>query len=101
MEPRREGNPGIDARVNKNGERFRAFCSDNALSHLNGAVRKRGDWSSRISTGLWTRHAPSYGPSTVLDYSLVSNEQMDTVQSFHVNQGGLLGGSSDHNFLVI
>ena len=94
------GIPGNDVRVNKNGERFVAFCRDNSLVHLNGAVRKEGDWSTRISSGLWTRHAPSYGPSTVLDYSLVSIEHMETVRSFHVDEGGDMGGSSDHCFLV-
>ena len=85
------GIPGNDVRVNKNGERFMAFCRDNSLVHLNGAVRKGGDWSTRILSGLWTRHAPSYGPSTVLDYSLVSIEHVETVRSFHVDEGGTWG----------
>ena len=94
------GIPGNDIRVNKNGKRFLDFCAVNSLVHLNGAVRTPGDWATRISSGLWTRHAATYGSSTVLDYSLVSKEHMDSVLSFHVDQNGSMGGSSDHNFTI-
>ena len=86
------GIPGNDVRVNKNGKRFLDFCAVNSLVHLNGAVRTPGDWATRISSGLWTRHAATYGSSTVLDYSLVSKEHMDSVLSFHVDQNGSMGG---------
>ena len=93
------GIPGNDPRCNLNGDRFRAFLDNNNLTHLNGAVRTVGDWSTRISKGIWTRHAPNYGGSTVLDYSVVSSEHLESVKTFEVDQNGIFGGASDHNFL--
>ena len=93
------GIPGNDKRTNRNGERLRVFLENNNLTHLNGAVRTTGDWSTRISTGLWTRHASNYRGSTVLDYSVVSSEHLESVKRFEVDENGLCGGASDHNFL--
>ena len=96
----RGGIQGNDDRVNRNGERFIAFCQDNNLVHLNGAVRVPGDWSTRVSQGLWTRHSHSYGSSTVLDYSVVSSEHLDSALCFWVDENGAMGGGSDHNMAV-
>ena len=94
------GIQGNDPRVNRNGQRFVAFCKDNNLVHLNGAVRVPGDWSTRVSSGLWTRHSPGSGSSTVLDYSVVSSEHLDSVLSFVVDEVGSMGCGSDHNMTV-
>ena len=96
----RGGIQGNDDRINRNGQRFVDFCKDNDLVHLNGAVRVPGDWSTRVSSGLWTRHTPGYGSSTVLDYSVVSSEHLDSVLSFVVDEGGSMGGGSDHNMTL-
>lgn len=94
------GIQGNDERVNKNGQRFISFCNDNNLVHLNGAVRVPGDWSTRVSAGLWTRHSPSYGSSTVLDYSVISREHLDSVRGLTIDNDGAMGGGSDHNMLL-
>ena len=93
------GIPGNRVATNKNGTRFKEFLRLNSLVHLNGAVRKLGDWSSRMSEGLWTRHAPDWTSSTVLDYGVVSSEHLESVAKFEVDEEGKLGGGSDHNML--
>ena len=86
-------------RVNRNGEMFLSFLSENNLSHLNGAVRVQGDWSSRVCQGMWTRHAKDYSNSTILDYVVVSKEDLGSVQEMEVDQGAVYGGASDHNMI--
>ena len=93
------GIPGNRVSTNKNGARFKEFLRTSSLVHLNGAVRKPGDWSSRLSEGLWTRHAPDWSSSTVLDYGVVSSEHLESVAKFEVDEEGKLGGGSDHNML--
>ena len=70
------------------------------MVHLNGACRTPGDWSTRESSGLWTRHAHDNTSSSVLDYSVISAEHLDTVKSMEVDQDGRLGGDADHNFVL-
>ena len=94
------GIPGNRRKTNKNGELFLEFLRTNNLVHVNGACRVRGDWSTRITKGLWTRHAPDYKSSTVIDYVVISAEHLDGVRSMEIDQGGELGGKSDHNMLI-
>lgn len=84
---------------NRNGELFLAFLLENQLTHLNGAVRQQGDWDSRLSQGLWTRHSMDYRSSTIIDYVVVSSEHLGSAKEMTVDQGGLYGGDSDHNML--
>ena len=91
------GIPGNNVKTTQNGEMFKEFLRANNLVHLNGAVRKQGDWSTRISSGLWTRHAPDHSSSSVLDFGVVSSEHVESVISFEVDETGLYGGGSDHN----
>ena len=94
------GIPGnYPSTVNKNGELFLSFLSENNLCHLNGAVRVQGDWSTRICRGLWTRHAKDYTNSTILDYVVVSSEDIGSVQEMEVDQWAVYGGASDHNMI--
>ena len=85
--------------MNKNGEMFLSFLSENNLCHLNGALRIQGDWSSRICQGMWTRHAKDYSNSTILDYIVVSSEDFGSVRGMEVDQGAVYGGASDHNMI--
>ena len=94
------GIPGNRRKTNKNGELFLEFLRTNNLIHLNGACRVRGDWSTRIAEGLWTRHAPDYKSSTVIDYVVISAEHQEGVQSMEIDQGGEMGGKSDHNMII-
>ena len=86
-------------RMNRNGEMFLSFLSENNLSHLNGAVRVEGDWASRLCQGMWTRHAKDYSNSTILDYIVVSSEDLGSVKEMEVDQGAVYGGASDHNMI--
>jgi hypothetical protein len=94
------GIPGNDPRTNPYGAKFIDFLKINGLVHINAACRIPGDWSTRIANGLWTRHAPGDGPSTVLDFSVVSAEHLSSVDSLDIDQNGSLGGSSDHNIMI-
>lgn len=93
------GIPGNDSRTNKNGERLKRFLRANGLTHLNGACRTPEDPSTRIGTVLWTRHGSGV-PSSVLDYSVISNEHIASVVSFEVDSEGNLGGDSDHCMII-
>ena len=92
------GIPGNDSRINDNGRLFQGFLEANNLLHLNGACSD-GDWSSRISEGLWTRHG-SDKSTTVIDYVVISAEHISSAISLFVDEKGTLGGGSDHNALV-
>ena len=85
--------------VNKNGEMFLGFLSENNLCHLNGAVKVHHDWSTRICQGMWTRHAKDYSNSTILDYIVVSTEHFGSVKGMEVDEGAVFGGASDHNMI--
>jgi exonuclease III len=99
-DPVQGGIKGNHKAVNKNGKRFLAFLQENGLVHLNGACWVPGDEATRLAAGLWTRHSPDHRSSTVIDYAVVAAEYLGTVKSLEVDDKGILGGSSDHNFLV-
>ena len=82
--------------VNKNGERFLNFLKETNACHVNGACRVQGDWSTRISKGLWTRQRS--GVSTILDYGVITCEHLDTVKSFVIDDKGIFPSGSDHNW---
>ena len=84
----------------RNGERFITFLKENNLVHINGACRQPGDWETRISRGLWTRHAHDHSSTSVLDYSVISAEHVDDLLSMEVDEGGELAGRADHNFVT-
>ena len=93
------GIPGNRVQKKPNGHLFLEFLAANSLVHVNGAVREHRDWQTRICEGLWTRHAPDYASSTVLDYVVVTSEHLGTVQEMVVDENGIYGGASDHNML--
>ena len=96
----KRGIPGNRPAVpNTNGDMFLNFLASNSLSHLNGAVRETGNWETRVSRGLWTRHSPDYRSSSILDYVVISDEHVDTVHEMLVDEEGAFGGGSDHNML--
>ena len=86
-----QGVPGNHNDVNLNGERFLRFMEDGSFCHVNGV--------GHLTTGKWTRQRG--GSKSILDYAVVSSEHLYTVQSLLVDEAGLLGGGSDHNFLVL
>ena len=85
------GVPGNHVDINPNGNRFLRFLRDGSFSHING--------NENLSTGLWTRQRGN--SKSVLDYAVVSSEHLSTVKSLVIDERGLLGGGSDHNFLLL
>ena len=90
------GIPGNRAEVNRNGRRFLSFLSTVEMVHINGATRVQGDWSTKLTTGLWTRQRGS--SSSVLDYAVIGKEFLNTVTSLVVDK---TGGGSDHNWMFL
>ena len=90
------GIPGNRPEVNRNGKKFLAFLSTVEMVHVNGATRVKDDWSSRISSGLWTRQRGS--SASILDYAVVAKEFLNTVSSLEV---GKTGSGSDHNWMFL
>ena len=94
------GIPGNKRKTTGNGEAFKDFLKASNLVHLNGACRVPGDWNTRVSQGLWTRHGPDNSSSSVLDYSVISGEHFESVVDMVVDEHGKLGGDSDHNLVI-
>ena len=95
------GIPGNRHKTNSSGEAFKEFLNKNNLLHVNGACRVPGDWATRITEGVWTRHAPDNVSCSVLDYVVVTNEHLDSIKEMLVDEKGALGGDSDHNMIVV
>ena len=93
------GIPGNRREINKNGRMFLDFLHSSGMVHVNGATKVKGDWSTKLTSGLWTRQRA--GTSTILDYSAVSEEFMDTVVCMVIDDKGGLGGGSDHNWQIL
>ena len=95
-----QGIPGNHSEINTNGWRLLSFLKNADLVHINGAVANPGDWTSKLTKGLWTRQRG--GRSTILDYGVVSKEHVDTVVKMEVDDEGKLPcGNSDHNWLLL
>ena len=95
-----QGIPGNHSEINTNGYRLLSFLKNVDLVHVNGAVLNSGDWSTKITQGLWTRQRG--GRSTILDYGVISREHLNTVVSMKIDdQGHLPCGNSDHNWIVL
>ena len=86
-----QGVPGNKADINANGRRFLDFLSITDSTHING--------NRRLTTGLWTRQRG--GHSSVIDYAVISREHINTAISLFIDDGGDLGGGSDHNWLLL
>ena len=85
--------------INLNGRRLLNFLSVTDSVHINGQCRVSGDWSTRLANGLWTRQRG--GHTSVIDYGIISREHVNTVISLTIDDQGLLGGGSDHNWLIL
>ena len=93
------GVPGNNPDINRNGERFLSFLRDCDLRQLNGELRVPGDVSSKICSGLWTRQRGN--SRSILDFASISAEYTSTVVSMKVDDSGVLGGGSDHNWISL
>ena len=81
---------GNDSRTNKNGERLLCFLERNLMFHLNGESKTQG---------VWTRH--DVNSSTVLDYVCMENEHKTSVKKMYIDENGVLGGGSDHVWIIV
>ena len=85
------GVAGNHADVNLNGERFLRFLRDGSFIHINGV--------NNLTTGLWTRQRGN--SKSILDFAVISSEHLSTVNDLLVDDQGILGGGSDHNFVIL
>ena len=84
-----EGIPGNRKEVNVNGRRFIDFLDRASMMHVNGTEK---------CMGLYTRHCSN--SSTVLDYVSVNKEDFPLVRSMFVDENSVLGGNSDHVYVI-
>ena len=77
--------------INKNGQRFIDFLHDCHCVHVNGF--------RNLTTGLWTRQRA--GVSTIIDYAVIAQEHLSSVMSMFIDEQGLYGGGSDHNWIFL
>lgn len=84
-----EGVPGNRDEINKNGERLLCFLRSSGMNHLNG---------TRVCRGLFSRHGKK--SSTLLDYVCTLKKDIPMVKSVFVDERGVLGGHSDHVFVI-
>ena len=85
--------------INPNGQLLLSFLAAAEMSHINGACRIAGDWSTRICDGLWTWQRGDR--VSIIDYAAVSTEHLHTVESMFIDDKGTLGSSSDHNVCFV
>ena len=85
------GVPGNNDDVNYNGERFLQFLHRGNFCHVNGI--------QNLVSGLWTRQRGN--SKSVIDYAVVSKEHLASVHNLFIDDHGVLGGGSDHNFAIL
>ena len=85
------GVPGNKPDINRNGRRFLDFLADSSCVHVNGC--------QNLTDGLWTRQRS--GNSSVIDYGVVAKEHLYSVVSMFIDEQGLYGGGSDHNWIFL
>ena len=98
-QPRDGGLIGNSPGVNPNGRRLLEFISLTDSVNINSMCKVPGDWNTRVCSGLWTRQRGGF--SSIIDFALISAEHASTVISMLVDDKGLLGGGSDHNWIVL
>ena len=91
-----QGVPGNVHNVNPNGELFINFLDMADMVHVNGACRVQGDWSTKLTKGLWTRQRGT--SSSIVDFGSISVEHLGSVIRMEIDDSGKLGGCSDHNW---
>ena len=94
-----QGVVGNKPGINENGQKFINFLEVTDSCHVNGLCRTAGQWETRVTKGLWTRQRG--GVSTILDYAGISREHASSVVRMEIDDCGLFGGGSDHNWLFI
>ena len=86
-----EGIQGNHPAVNLNGRRLLNFLRDTQMKHVNG--------QKHLCKGLWTRQRGS--SKTVIDYTAISEEHLHTVKSLEIDDKGVFGTGSDHNWMFL
>ena len=94
-----QGVHGNNADINRNGQRFLSFLDTCDLRHINGECRAPGQPETKICEGLWTRQRGN--SRSVIDFAGVSVEHVDSVISMVVDDKGVHGTNSDHNWITI
>ena len=85
------GIQGNSPNINYNGRLLLDFIHRGGLKHVNG--------EQHLVKGLWTRQRGA--SRTVLDLALISEEHLGSIMSLMIDDQGIYGGSSDHNWLFL
>ena len=94
-----KGVPGNNTDINPNGKRFLDFLQRCDLTHVNGLLNILGKPDTNVCKGLWTRQR---GMSrSVIDFAGISSEHISHVVSMIIDDQGLHGGNSDHNWITL
>ena len=94
-----QGIVGNNPDINRNGQRFLDFLAACELQHINGAYKTPGQPATKICQGLWTRQRGN--SRSVIDFAGVSADDLGSVVSMHVDDAGIMGGNSDHNWISL
>ena len=94
-----QGIVGNNDDINKNGRRFLDFLEVCDLRHINGECRQPGRIETKICKGLWTRQRGN--SRSVIDYAGVSSADVGSVVSMTIDDVGVQGGLSDHNWVTL
>ena len=93
------GIPGNKPSINKNGRLIINFVHETGMKIINQENQVEGVNSVQLCKGLWTRQRA--GNSTILDYVLISTKHLTSVLGMQIDDQGVWGGGSDHNWLFI
>ena len=93
------GIPGNKHAINRNGSMLLSFSLSSNMKILNRDCRTEGDEKTRIAKGLWTWMRG--GKTSVIDYALISANHISSVLSMDIDDGGVWGGGSDHNWIFV
>ena len=93
------GIPGNKHTINRNGSMLLSFSLASNMKILNRDCRTEGDVTTRLSKGLWTWMRA--GKTSVIDYALISANHISSVLSMDIDDGGVWGGGSDHNWIFV
>ena len=93
------GIPGNKHAINRNGSMLLSFSVVTNMKILNRDYKTGGDETSRIARGLWTWMRG--GKTSVIDYALISAHHLSSVISMNIDDSGVWGGGSDHNWIFV
>ena len=93
------GIPGNKHQINRNGAMLLSFSTAANMKILNRECKTEGDITTKITKGLWTWMRG--GKTSVIDYGLISANHISSVLKMDIDDSGVWGGGSDHNWIFL